>query len=893
MSDEQRIYLVDGSTYIHRAYHAIRSLSTSRGFPTNAAYGFARMLIKLIHDRDPKYVAMVFDSRKPTFRHELYPDYKGHRPEMPEDLAMQIPVIHEITGGFNVPVFLMDGYEADDLIGTLARQAEAAGFEVVMVTGDKDMIQLITDKVTMWDPMKDQVTDRDRVLAEKGVEPHQMLDIQGLSGDSSDNIPGVPGIGPKTAATLVQTYGGMDELYARIDEIRAGKQREKLEQFRDQAFLSRKLAKIVTNAPVAFNPKDLAKKAPDANHLARLFRDLEFRKLQEDYPVVSDLSAKDYRVVRDAAGLEVLAEKLEKSPFFAIDTETTSTEAVRAELVGISVAMETDCAYYIPCGHTGPDAAPQLSKAEVLKRLAPVLENPEIGKIGQNIKYDWTVLRRSGANLEGVIFDTMLASYLINPEKRAHGLNQIAMDYLDHRMITYDEVVSAQGGRLESFAQVPVEKAVTYACEDADITLAAYFKLSPMLDSAGLSELLSGIELPLVPVLVKMEETGIRVDKDRLQAMSGDLAQELERIEADIYTLAGEEFNINSSQQLGRILFDKLNLPTQKKTKKKTGYSTDVEVLTALCRHHELPELVLHHRMLAKLKSTYVDALFGLINPATGRIHTSFNQTITATGRLSSSNPNLQNIPIRTEAGRDVRRAFIPKQGWHFVAADYSQIELRLLAHYSGDEILISAFANDEDIHARTAAEVFFTDRQNVTPELRQQAKTINFGIIYGMGAYSLSRELGITRKMAQTYIDHYFERYAGVKRFIDQTIEDARQTGRVSTRFGRIRHIPDINSKNANMRGMAERAAINTPIQGTAADLLKLAMIQVDADLSKQGLQTAMLLTVHDELVFEVPEEELETVQQRVRQIMENIAELSVPLKVNMAVGGNWAAAH
>ncbi|MCF8027843.1 MAG: DNA polymerase I [Desulfobacteraceae bacterium] len=893
MSDEQRIYLVDGSTYIHRAYHAIRSLSTSRGFPTNAAYGFARMLIKLIHDRDPKYVAMVFDSRKPTFRHELYPDYKGHRPEMPEDMALQIPVIHEITEGFNVPVFLMDGYEADDLIGTLARQAEAAGFEVVMVTGDKDMIQLITDKVTMWDPMKDQVTDRNRVLAEKGVEPHQMLDIQGLSGDSSDNIPGVPGIGPKTAATLVQTYGGIDELYARLDEIRAGKQRENLEQFRDQAFLSRKLAKIVTDAPIAFNPGDLAKKAPDANHLARLFRDLEFRKLQEDYPVVSDLSAKDYRVVRDAAGLEALAEKLEKSPFFAIDTETTSTEAVRAELVGISVAMETDCAYYIPCGHTGPDAAPQLSKAEVLKRLVPVLENPEIGKIGQNIKYDWTVLRRSGANLEGVIFDTMLASYLISPEKRAHGLNQIAMDYLEHRMITYDEVVSAQGGRLESFARVPVEKAVTYACEDADITLAAYFKLSPMLDSAGLSELLSGIELPLVPVLVKMEETGIRVDKDRLQAMSGDLAQELERIEGDIYTLAGEKFNINSSQQLGRILFDKLNLPTQKKTKKKTGYSTDVEVLTALCRHHELPELVLHHRMLAKLKSTYVDALFGLINPETGRIHTSFNQTITATGRLSSSSPNLQNIPIRTEAGRDVRRAFIPKQGWHFVAADYSQIELRLLAHYSGDEILISAFANDEDIHARTAAEVFFTDRPNVTPELRQQAKTINFGIIYGMGAYSLSRELGITRKMAQTYIDHYFERYAGVKRFIDQTIEEARHAGRVSTRFGRIRHIPDINSKNANMRGMAERAAINTPIQGTAADLLKLAMIQVDADLSKQGLKTVMLLTVHDELVFEVPEEELETVQHRVRQIMENIAELSVPLKVNMAVGSNWAAAH
>ncbi|MCF8026536.1 MAG: DNA polymerase I [Desulfobacteraceae bacterium] len=893
MTDEKRIYLIDGSTYIHRAYHAIRSLSTSRGFPTNAAYGFARMLIKLIHDRDPAYVAMVFDSRGPTFRHEMYPDYKGHRPEMPEDLAMQIPVIHEITEGFNIPVIMLEGYEADDLIGALASQAEESGFEVIMVSGDKDMIQMLTDRVSMWDPMKDEVTDRRQVVSVRGVEPSQMVDIQGLSGDTADNIPGVPGIGDKTAVSLIKTYGSMDNLYARLSGITASKQREKLAEYKDQAFLSRKLAKIDTNAPVKLDLDALARKPPDNKKLARMFRDLEFRRLQELYPVVSDLSLKDYQGVTDEAALDAMVEKLRDAGCFALDTETTSTEAVNADLVGLSFAVEQDRAFYVPCGHTGEDAFSQLSRDLVLARLKPVLQDPETKKVGQNIKYDWTVLRRYGVDLAGVVFDTMLASYLLNPEKRAHGLNQIAMDYLDHRMITFDEVISGDQGKLAGFAQVPVEKAVVYACEDADITLAAYRKLEPMLLSAGLSRLMSTIELPLVPVLMKMEEAGIRVDKDRLAAMSKDLAAEIERSETEIYAAAGEKFNINSSQQLGRILFDKLKLPTQKKTKKKTGYSTDVEVLTSLCRYHELPVLILRHRELSKLKSTYVDALFGLINPKTGRIHTSFNQTVTATGRLSSSNPNLQNIPVRTEAGKDVRRAFIPKDGWYFVAADYSQIELRLLAHYSQDEILTEAFAENEDIHTRTAAEVFMVEPDNVTEELRRQAKTINFGIIYGMGAYSLSKDLGITPKMARTYIDHYFARYHGVKEFIDLTIENARKTGRVGTEFSRIRYIPDINSKNANMRGFAERTAINTPIQGTAADLLKMAMIRVDAALSEKRLKSAMLLTVHDELVFEVPEDEIEQVCNLARQIMENIAELSVPLKVNISVGNDWAAVH
>jgi len=892
VTKDDRIYLIDGSAYIHRAYHAIRSLSTSHGFATNAAYGFSRMLIKLINDRAPKYAAMVFDSKGPTFRHGMFAEYKANRSAMPDDLAAQIPYIKKITEGFNLPVIEAVGYEADDLIGTLAKKAEDAGFEVVMVTGDKDFIQLITDRVTLWDPMKDEVLDRAAVMAKFCIEPHQMLDIQGLSGDTSDNIPGVPGIGPKTAIKLIQAFGSMDGLYARLGEITAAKQLERLETYKAQALLSRELARIDIDAPVDFDPDALRMATPDNNRLAMLFKELEFRQLQKEFPVESDLSDKTYRCITDPEALDDLIQQLKTAGRFAIDTETTSLSPMAAELVGVSVSIEPETAFYIPCGHTCADAR-QLDMAFVLDRLKPVLEDAGIEKIGQNIKYDWTVLRRYGIDLAGVAFDTMLASYLLNPEKRAHGLDQIALDLLDHRMIPYDEVIVVDGKKCCSFAEIPVDPAAVYSCEDADITLAASRKLAPMLADLRLTELFETVEMPLVPVLVRMEETGIRVDTEQLAAMSVDLADELAQIETGICELAGETFNINSSQQLGRILFEKLCLPHQKKTKKKTGYSTDVEVLTALALHHDLPAQVLRHRMLSKLKSTYVDALIELAHPETGRIHTSFNQTVTATGRLSSSNPNLQNIPIRTETGRDVRRAFIPRDGWYFLAADYSQIELRLLAHYSGDEKLIRSFLNDEDIHTRTAAEVFMADPAMVTAELRRQAKAINFGIIYGMGAYSLSKDLGISQKMAKTYIDNYFYRYSGVRTFIDQTLETARATGKICTELGRIRYLPDINSSNRNMRAFAERTAMNMPIQGTAADLIKLAMIRVDKALSENRLQTAMLLSVHDELVFEAPPEELETVKSLVCRIMENVWDLKVPLKVNMAAGKNWAEAH
>jgi DNA polymerase-1 len=577
---------------------------------------------------------------------------------------------------------------------------------------------------------------------------------------------------------------------------------------------------------------------------------------------------------------------------FAIDTETTSKDPMKAKLVGMSFSMTTGEAYYIPCAHDYPGAPPQLELKKVLSLLKPILENPDIKKIGQNIKYDWMVLKRHGINLSGVIFDTMLASYLINPSKRAHNLNQIAIDFLDHKMTTYKEI-AGKGEKNVSFAEISLEKAVPYSCEDADITLMAHHVLMPILEKTGVMELHDTVELPLVPVLMNMEMTGICVDKEKLMNLSKSFEHQLEQLESMIYSIAGEEFNIKSSQQLGRILFEKLKLPVQKKTRKKTGYSTDVDVLTALSDKHELPALILRHRTLAKLKSTYTDALLDLVHPETGRIHTSYNQTVTATGRLSSSDPNLQNIPVRTDEGIEIRKAFVPRKGWILVSADYSQIELRILAHCADDDILIKAFEDDEDIHTRTATEVFQIFPSFVTSDLRRQAKVINFGIIYGMSPYGLSKELGISQKMAKTYIDNYFSRYKGVKRFIDQTISDARETRKTSTLLGRIRLLPDIDSSNKIVREFAERTAINTPIQGTAADLIKLAMIRIDKAFRQDGLNSAMLLSVHDEIVFEVPTEELTSVKRLVKEIMEGIWNLKVPLKVNVASGENWAEAH
>ncbi len=890
--DGPTLYLIDGSAYIYRAYHAVRGLSNSSGLPTNATFGFTHMLIKLMQGRAPDYIAIFFDAKGPTFRHKRFADYKANRPPMPDDLVQQLPWIRRVTEAFNLPVFEMSGYEADDLIGTLAQSAQQQGFRVIMVTGDKDFMQLVTEGCTIWDPMKDAVIDPAAIRQTYDLDPRQLIDVMALSGDPSDNIPGVPGIGRKTAVDLIQTFGSMDGVYSRIDAVTRKKQQENLIRFRDQALLSRELVTIDTHAPIAFDRQRLKTQAPDHQALTQIFAELEFRQLQREYARQDPSAERDYGAIMDREALDALVHLLEQSKRFSLDTETTAQDPMQARLVGLSFSLKPGQAWYIPVGHTYPGAPEQLSPRLALDRLQAVLNDPEIEKIGQNIKYDWTVLRRHGADLRGVAFDTMVASYLINPGKRAHGLDQIALDYLGHKTISYKEVTGT-GSNAVTFDQVPLEKAVPYACEDADITLAAYQVFAPLLQEHGLTNLMQTVEMPLLPVLLEMEMTGVCVNAAKLSELSQSFAAQLTVLERQIHELAGEAFNINSSQQLGRILFETLDLPVQKKTKKKTGYSTDVAVLTSLAHSHELPALVLRHRTLAKLKSTYTDALLELIHPQTGRIHTSFNQTVAATGRLSSSDPNLQNIPIRTEEGREIRKAFVPRDGWHFISADYSQIELRILAHCSEDPILIQAFKNDEDIHTRTATEVFQIFPQMIDDQLRRQAKAINFGIIYGMSAFGLARDLAISNRMAQTYIDHYFSRYRGVKAFIDRTIAAAHDTRQTSTLLGRIRQLADIASPNRSLRQFAERMAINTPIQGSAADLIKLAMINVDRALKQNGMQTAMLLSVHDEIIFEAPPQELEEAKSIIREEMERVWDLAVPLKVNIACGDNWAEAH
>ena len=889
---KKTVYLVDGSAYIYRAYHAIRNLSNSKGVPTNAVFGFTKMILKLMEEKKPEFLAVMFDVKGPTFRHEIYREYKANRPPMPDDLIIQVPLIKDIVRGMNLTIYEKQGFEADDLIGTFSSLAQENDFRVVMVTGDKDFMQLVTDDAFIWDPMKNVTMDKDAVKEKLGVGPKQVIDVMGLSGDASDNIPGVPGIGPKTASALIRQFGSMEHLFKNLETITKKKQKENLIEYRDQAFLSRELVTINKTVPIGFSSKALEVRPPDEAALSSIFKELEFRQLQKNFGVKKISPKKIYKAIQDIDALKTLIRDLERAAIFAIDTETTSKRPHEAELVGLSFSYKKHEAFYIPVGHSGAGESEQLDRQTVLDALTPVLTNPDIGKVGQNIKYDWMVLLRYGIDLKGVIFDTMLASYLLNPSRRTHSLDQIALDLLDHQMISYKDVTEDLK-KGECFRDVPLSKAVPYASEDADITLSAYHVLLPMVEKAGLKELMDTIEMPLLPVLIKMEMTGICADMVKLKELSASFEKRLDQIEKDIYLIAGEAFNIKSSQQLGKILFEKLGLPVVKKTKKKTGYSTDVNVLEQLSDMHELPELILTFRTLSKLKSTYTDALLGLVSQETERIHTSYNQTVTATGRLSSSNPNLQNIPIRGDEGRQIRSAFIPKNGWQLVSADYSQIELRILAHCSEDPILIKAFVDDEDIHTRTAAEVFQYIPSLITPEVRQQAKAINFGIIYGMSPFGLSKALKISQKMAKNYIDGYFARYKGVKQFIDRTIAKTVETKQSSTMFNRIRQLPDIASSNQNLRKFAERTAINTPIQGSAADLIKIAMIKVDEALEKQKLKTTMLLTVHDELVFEVPPEEIETVKALVKKEMEGVWELKVPLKVNIACGKNWSEAH
>lgn len=889
---DKTFYIIDGTAYIYRAYHAIRDLRSSYGFPTNAIFGFTRTILKLVEDRKPLNAVMLFDTKGPNFRHEIYPEYKANRPPAPEDLVMQIPKIKEISSCLGFPILEMPGYEADDLAGTIARRAEENGFSVVLVTGDKDFVQLVTDKTTIWDPMKEETIDLASVREKFGIEPDLIIEAMGLAGDTSDNIPGVPGIGMKTALNLVKEFGTIESIYDKIDKVSGKKTKDGLLNNREKAFLSKRLVTIDKYAPVAPDIEDFVMSEPRKNNLADIFKELEFRQLYQSFHSASVSEKTEWVLINDEKHLQDIVDAITEKKSFAIDTETTSTNPMVAGLVGISIGFSDDRAYYIPCGHDYDGAPPQIQTEAIKRILSPVLTDNSIIKTGQNIKYDLIVLERHGFEVSGPIFDTMVAAYLLNPDSRSHGLDQLSLDYLNHKNITFEEV-AGKGKNQVLFSKVPLDKAVPYACEDAWATFMLMQKLEPLLEKEELIILFNNIEMSLLPVLKEMEKTGITIDRGRLRVLETEMGDELEEIEKKIYEMAGSEFNIKSSQQLGEILFEKLKLPVQKKTAKKTGFSTDADVLEILSEFHELPRLVLRHRTLSKLKSTYITALLEIMHPETGRVHTSFNQTAAATGRLSSSEPNLQNIPIRGEDGKKIREAFIPCDGWTLISADYSQIELRMLAHLSGDEILINSFIKDEDIHTRTAEEVFQIFPEMITEDLRRQAKAINFGIIYGMGAFKLSRELGISQKMAQTYIDHYFARYKGVREFIDSNTELARKTGRIRTISGRIRKFPEISSSNKNIRMMAERAAINTIIQGSAADLIKIAMINMDKMLKDKSLKTRMLLTVHDELLFETPSEEVSTVTKLVAEVMESVFDLKVPLKVNVKTGKNWAEAH
>ncbi len=895
---ENAIYLIDVSSFIFRAYYSVGHLSKRDGTPTGAVFGVANMLVSLIAEHSPAYVAAAMDSKTPTFRKEIYPDYKANRPPPPPDLKEQFPMTAELIDGFQLAVMQKDGFEADDVIATLTRAAEAKGLEVVIVSADKDLMQLIKPGVVMYDTMKSKIWDDEAVLEKWGVPPRLLGDLLAVAGDSSDNIPGVPRVGPKTAAPLLVEYDGLDNLIAKRDTLKSKALAQRLGEHAENAALSRKLVTLEENVPLDIDWNALRYEAPDPVKLGRVLDGFEFTKLKErllgDAPTATGLAtskeaACEYHTVSDEAALEQAAEEIRKAGRFAVDLETTSTDAVVAEIVGVALSWKPSTAVYVPVTHK---QGKTLSLDTVLGIIGPLLTDPSLGKVVQNIKYEDTIFRRHGYTIENVAFDPMLASYLIRAENRQHNLDALARDFLGRKTISYEEVTEKKRGEQLSFDAVSVSNATDYAGEDADLALSLADVMAPEVKAAEADALLHDVEIPLARVLCGMELAGICVDTGLLHRMSSAFEQQIAVLEKDATVLAGRPFNLASPKQLQEILFDELKLPVQKKTK--TGFSTDSDVLETLAPLHPLPALLVEHRMYTKLKNTYLDALPKLVNKTTGRIHTSFNQAVAATGRLSSSNPNLQNIPIRSDLGREIRRAFIASKGHVLLSADYSQVELRILAHLSDDPALVHAFNHNEDIHARTARAIFgYREDETPSSEDRAKAKAVNFGVIYGKTAFSLARELGIPRAEASRFIDEYFRLHNGVKRFMDAVIEQAKKTQTVSTLLGRKRVLRDITTRNAAARGHAERMARNTPIQGTAADLLKLAMIQVDDRLRKEKLQTKMLLTVHDELVFEVPNDEVETVRPIIRETMEHAMSLSVPLDVDIGTGLTWADAH
>ncbi|MBF0358277.1 MAG: DNA polymerase I [Magnetococcales bacterium] len=907
-SNRKKLFLIDGSGYIYRAFYGIRNMSRRDGFPTNAVFGFIKMLRKVVEEHQPDSLAIVFDMKGKTFRNDIDVNYKANRKPMPEELQPQIPLIHEAVAAFNIPIFKLAGYEADDIIGTLAMAGEQAGLDVVIVSGDKDMMQLVTNGVTILDTGKDQWFMAAEVEERWGVVPEKVSQVMALAGDASDNILGVPKIGPKTAAQLINEYGDLENLLNNAESIKQPMRRKNLLEFADQARMAFKLVTIDCQVPIEYDLDKLGRVAVDKERLKKLYTEMEFTSLlnqleAEQTPVVSDKSAGgesspatpvlDYRILTTHGGFQGFLSELSRKKSFSFDTETTGTDPVQAELVGLSFSWKTGQATYLPVGHS-MDAAPngQLDRDTVLAALKPILESSKIAKTGQNIKYEYVVLLKYGIRLAGIERDPMLFSHLIYGSGRRHNLDAIALEELNRTTITFKDVAGV-GKKQICFSDIALDKAGPYACEDAEVTWQAAEKLGKSLAALdSVWQLYNEVELPLIPVLGDMEAAGVLVDKNVLGEMSNSFTKRRELLVQEIYGLAGEEFNVNSTQQLGHILFEKLGLKGGKRTK--TGFSTDASVLQKLAdKGHELPVKLLEYRTLSKLQSTYTDALQELINPKSNRVHTSYNQGITLTGRLSSSEPNLQNIPIRTPEGRAIRKAFIAPEGWQLLSADYSQIELRLLAHMGQVPRLMSAFALDQDIHSATAAELFDMDLQDVDDDQRRMAKTINFGLVYGMSEYGLAKRLGISNFEARDYMDLYFKRYDGVRSYMDGNVQFAKTHGYVQTIGGRRCLIRDIDHSSRNLREFAERTAINAPLQGSAADLIKTAMIRLKKSLLASGCQSRMILQVHDELVLEVAPGELEPVQKMVKEAMEGAMSLTVPLKVDMGVGKNWDEAH
>ncbi|OOE81730.1 DNA polymerase I [Salinivibrio sp. PR6] len=908
------LILVDGSSYLYRAYHASPNLTNSQGEPTGAVFGVVNMLRSLLRQYPHSHVAVIFDAKGKTFRDDMYEQYKANRPPMPEDLRGQIEPLHKIINAMGLPLLAVEGVEADDVIGTLAAQASKAGMPVLISTGDKDMAQLVDEHVTLINTMTNVVMDPEAVREKYGFGPEHIIDYLALMGDKVDNIPGVPGVGDKTATALIANLGGLDDIYANLDKIAelsfrgAKSMAKKLTEHREAAYLSYQLATIKLDVALDFTPEQLVKQAPDNDTLVTMYRDLQFRRwLKEldegDAPeeVVSDepisqattIDRSGYQTLLTRDALDTWLKKIRDAEVVAVDTETDSLNYMEANLVGISFAVAPGEAAYVPVAHDYLEAPAQLSLDEVLEVLRPWLEDPSAAKVGQNLKYDASVFARHGITLKGIAYDTMLESYVYNSVAGRHDMDSLAERYLQHTCISFEEI-AGKGKKQLTFNQIPLEQAAPYAAEDADITLRLHqYLISKVTSDEKLKTIFEFYEMPLVSVLSRMERHGVLIDKDKLATQSEALHTRLIELEREAFEIAGEEFNLSSPKQLQAILFEKMGLPVVKKTPSGSP-STNEEVLQELSLDYPLPARILEYRGLAKLKSTYTDKLPRMINAQTGRVHTSYHQAVTATGRLSSTDPNLQNIPIRNEQGRRIREAFTAEPDHTILAVDYSQIELRIMAHLSGDKALLEAFRDGKDIHAATAAEVMGVSLDEVTSEQRRRAKAINFGLIYGMSAFGLSRQLGIGRQEAQSYMDTYFERYPGVKAYMDRTREQAAEKGYVETIFGRRLYLPEIKSRNGMRRKGAERAAINAPMQGTAADIIKRAMILVDQWIQANAADDARLvMQVHDELVLEVKTSSMSKVESQVRKLMASAADLDVPLIAEAGFGDNWGEAH